>query len=99
MGYELDGFLGRSSELRRWKAELASVVVCRLSGELGLVPVTGELSQEFRTRYGAKTEAARLWGTQASTNSTIAYFSAGEFGDQSHERAIVWSNGDETLSG
>jgi hypothetical protein len=70
-----------------------------LSGELGLVPVTGELSQELRARYGADTEGARLWGEQASTNGTIAYFSAYEFGDQGHERAIVWSNGNETLSG
>jgi hypothetical protein len=42
MGFELCAFLGKASELWEWKGELPSLVVCQLSGELGMVPVTGE---------------------------------------------------------
>jgi hypothetical protein len=117
MGFELNAFLGRASELRTWKGFLPSVVVCELSGDLGLVPVTGNLIQELRARLG-KEEANRLdaaqgyptypspsfeevtrrWGSHASRGTVIAYVSAGEFGNQSHEEATLWSDGREMLS-
>lgn len=114
MGFELYAFLGKASELREWKGELPSIVVCPLSGDLGLVPVTGELFEELRARLGreeadrldatqqystypspSQEESVRLWGEYASRKATIAYVSASEFGDSSHESAVLWSNGKE----
>ncbi len=112
MGFELYAFLGKASELREWKHELSSVVVCQLSGDLGMVPVTGELFQELGARLGQEKadrldatqqystypslsheEGVRLRGEHGSRNSTIAYISASEFGDSSHEMAVLWSHG------
>ena len=59
MGFELNAFLGRASELRTWTGRLRSAVVCELSGELAMVPATGALFQELRTRLGEE-EANRL---------------------------------------
>jgi hypothetical protein len=98
MGFELDAFLGRASELETWKERLPSAVVCPLGGDLGLVPVTGELSQQIRTRMGEE-EGVRRWGAEASVGTAVAYVSVGEFGNQSHEEATLWSNGRELLSG
>jgi hypothetical protein len=58
VGFDLEALLGRDSELRRWKRELPSAVVCTLGGELGMVPLTGKLLGELRGRLG--NEAARL---------------------------------------
>jgi len=58
MGFDLEALLGRGSELRKWKVELPSAVVCELGGELGMVPLTGKLLGELRRRLGD--EAARL---------------------------------------
>jgi len=118
MGFELDAFLGKTSDLREWKVEFPSVVVCRLSGDLGLAPVTGELFQELRVHLGREAadrldatqryptypspshkEGARRWGAHASWNTTIAYFSASEYGDYGSAVTILWSNGKEILSG
>ena len=63
MGFELDAFLGRTSELRQWKVRLPSAVVCELSGDLGLVPLTGLLFRELRARLGE--EADRLDAAQS----------------------------------
>lgn len=59
MGFDLNAFLGRTSDLRTWAAQLPGAVVCELSGELGLVPVTARLFQELRSRLPEK-EADRL---------------------------------------
>jgi len=58
VGFDLEALLGRGSELRRWTRDLPSAVVCELSGELGMVPLTGKLLGELRRRLGD--EAARL---------------------------------------
>lgn len=63
MGFDLDAFLGRASDLRQWRGRLPSAVVCELSGDLGLVPVTGKLLQELRARLGER-EADRLDAAQ-----------------------------------
>jgi hypothetical protein len=63
MGFDLNAFLGRVSELRTWQGQLPSTVVCELSGDLGLVPVTGKLFQELRARLGQE-EAKRLDAAQ-----------------------------------
>ncbi|HKQ79112.1 MAG TPA: HEAT repeat domain-containing protein [Blastocatellia bacterium] len=106
MGFELDAFLGKASDLREWRREFPSVVVCQLSGDLGLAPVTDEFFQELSKWYPHPSypstsclDAARSWGAHASRNTTIAYVSAFEFGDDGSEGAILWSNGKEILSG
>jgi hypothetical protein len=63
MGFELNAFLGRASDLRGWKGLLPSAVVCELSCDLGLVPVTGKLSLELRGHLGEE-EANRLDAAQ-----------------------------------
>ena len=63
MGFELDAFLGKTSELQKWKQRLPSAVVCELSGDLGMVPLTGKLRAELRASLGNE-EATRLDATQ-----------------------------------
>ena len=100
MGFELDAFLGRASDLRMWKTRLPSVRVCVLSGELGMVPVTGKVSQEMRAVRASQSreEAVRGWGAEASRFAAVAFVSLGEFGNQSHEEVTVWSRGRQVLS-
>jgi hypothetical protein len=59
MGFDLNAFLGRTSDLQAWKQQLPSAVVCELSGDLGMVPATDRLYQELRARLGAD-DANRL---------------------------------------
>src|SRR5262249_54780554 len=59
MGFDLNAFLGRISDMRTWKDKLTSAVVCGLSGELGLVPATQKLFGELRARLGEE-EAHRM---------------------------------------
>src|SRR5271154_1491758 len=68
MGFDLDAFLGRVTELRTWKRQLPAAVACELSGDLGLVPGTGELFQQLRARLG-KEEADRLDSAQSYPTS------------------------------
>jgi hypothetical protein len=116
MGFELDAFLGKHSELQRWKERLPFAVVCDLSGDLGLVPLTGSLFQGLRARLGIDAdrldasqgprifpppsykEGVRRWGLEASAGTAVAYLSLGEFGNQSHEEATLWSDRREVLS-
>src|SRR5262245_1883656 len=63
MGFDLNAFLGRACELRTWKGRLPSAVVCELSADLALVPVTRKLFQELRARLG-QAEADRLDAVQ-----------------------------------
>ena len=114
MGFDPNAFLGRASELWTWKERLPSAVVCPLSGDLGLVPVTVKLSQELRAWLGqggadcpdatrassspGDEEAAPRWGAEASVGTAVVYVSAGEFGDQSYEEATLWADGREVLS-
>jgi hypothetical protein len=118
MGFDLNAFLGRASQLRTWKGHLPAAAVCELGGDLGLVPLTGELFEELRARLGKEeaerldaaqgcrtfpspsgTEGARRWGKEASAGTTVAYVSVGEFGDDSYDKATLWSDGRELLSG
>jgi hypothetical protein len=59
MGLELDAFLGKTGNLQRWIPVLSSAVVCPLSGDLSLVPITWDLFKELRSRIPRK-EADRL---------------------------------------
>ena len=97
MGFELRAFVGKASALQSWKARLPSAVVCHLGGDLSLVPVTGSLYAELRALLGEK-EPVRLWGKEASADTAIAYVDVGEFGNQSHEEATLWSRGKELMS-
>jgi len=115
MGFELDAFLGKTSELLTWSGQLPSAVVCELGGDLAMVPVTGKLHGELRARLGVE-EANRLdasrprthpspsyeeavlrWGAEASAATLVAFVSVGEFGNQSHEEATLWSSGRKIL--
>jgi len=116
MGFDLDAFLGKVSELRTWKEQLPGAVVCELGGDLGLVPATGDLFKQLRARLPkeeadrldddrprtapspSEKEGARRWGKEASTGTTVAYVSLGEFGDASCDEATLWSDGREVLS-
>ena len=116
MGFQLDAFLGRTSELRTWNERLPSAVACVLGGDLGMVPVTGKVHGELRERLGVEEanrldasrprihpspsyeEAVRRWGAEASAESVVAFVSLGEFGNQSHEEATLWSGGRNILS-
>lgn len=116
MGFQLDAFLGKTSELRTWNERLPSAVACVLGGDLGMVPVTGKVHGELRARLGVEEanrldasrprihpspsyeEAVRRWGAEASAESVIAFVSVGEFGNQSHEEATLWSGGRSILS-
>jgi hypothetical protein len=117
VGFELCAFLGRYSDLRAWEDRLECATACELSGELGLVPVTGRLIHELRGRLG-ELEAARLdaaqkvrtwpspsheaavaqWARDASRDTVTAYIDIGEFGNQSHDEARLWSNGREVFA-
>ena len=109
MGFELDAFLGRTSELRKWRQQLPSAAVCELSADLGLVPMTGKLAAEVGSRLGKEAEhldgaarhreGLRRWAAQASQQFPVAQISACEFGNQSHDGASVWSGGEEVLAG
>ena len=72
MGFELIAFLGRTSELQTWKGRLASAVVCELGGDIGLVPVTGALYHELRSRLGEE-EASRLDARSPGTYPSPSY--------------------------
>jgi hypothetical protein len=100
MGFELEGFLGKPSDLETWTEELPSAVICALDGGLALVPMTSDLQKALRAWAGAadSTKNACAWAKHASRRTTIAYFSAFEFGDRGSEQALAWSNGEETLS-
>src|SRR4051812_14817528 len=72
MGFDLNAFLGRASELRAWKGQLPSAVVCELGGDLGMVPVTGKVFQELRGLLGEE-EAKRLDAQDAPTYPTPSH--------------------------
>jgi hypothetical protein len=65
MGFDLHAFLGRTADLRAWEGRLGTAVACELSGDLGMVPVTGEMYKELRARLGEE-EAARLDATRTA---------------------------------
>jgi hypothetical protein len=97
MGFELDGFIGRMVYLRSWSRQLTAAVVCPLSGEIGLVPLTMQLRRELAARLGVQEqreavfeEAARRWAAEASAGTVIAYFRLFEFGDRGRDSAVLW---------
>jgi hypothetical protein len=59
VGFDLNAFLGKTSELRAWKRRLPSAAVCELGGDLGMVPATRALFGELRAWLG-DAEADRL---------------------------------------
>jgi HEAT repeat protein len=95
MGFDLDAFLGRASELNGWSRELPTAVVCPLSRELAMVPLTGELQLDL----DALGESHLEFAARASRRSAVAYVNLWEFGDDSDEKARLWSGGKEILTG
>jgi hypothetical protein len=70
MGFDLNAFLGPTSVLRKWTTEFPSAVVCPLSGDLAMVPVTAKLFQKLRARLGSdvadRLDAAQCYPTSPS---------------------------------
>jgi mannose-6-phosphate isomerase-like protein (cupin superfamily) len=99
MGYELEALLGSARDLRRWKQMLPATVVCRLAGDLHLVPVTDALGRELVAHTGAPRldEALRRWLVDASQRAAIAHVSGYEFGDEGDDVYEVWSGGQVVL--
>jgi len=93
MGFWLDAYLGKTIALRSWRQTLPCAVVCRLSGELGMVPLTDALLMEM------KRQSLVRWEINASQESALAYISISEWGDQSKDFGIVWKQGSVTFSG
>jgi len=94
MGFELDAYLGRESELNGWSRELQAAIVCPLSRELAMVPFTGELQLDLDARGESRLE----WAARASRQGAVAYVSLSEFGDESDEQVRLWSGGTEVLA-
>ena len=63
MGYELQALLGEAGELRAWNRELPATVVCRLGGELCLVPMTWQFEKGLLAHTGES--AAEKWAAEA----------------------------------
>src|SRR5262245_47290388 len=87
MGFDLNAFLGRTSDLKGWTEQLPSAVVCELSGDLGMVPATARLYEELRARLGAD-EANRLDAAQGYPTQPSASYEAG-----AHRWALEASRG------
>jgi hypothetical protein len=100
VGYELQAFIGEAGELRGWKRELPATVVCRLSGELWLVPVTGWFEKELLAHTGAPhlIEAVHAWAAAVSRRTLIAHVSGFEFGDRGTDDYLVWAGGEIVLA-
>ena len=96
MGLELDAFLGRRSELARWSAELPAAIVCPLAGELGMVPLTGELREALAARVWWGDPQYR-WAARASRDMLVGHVQLYEFGERSAEKARLWVKGREVL--
>jgi len=81
MGFELKAVIGQDAPLRKWKRSFPSLVVCRLSGDLRLVPLTNKLTVEIlawsaasettlRAKY-AEDQVAWTWLADASTRARL----------------------------
>jgi mannose-6-phosphate isomerase-like protein (cupin superfamily) len=101
MGYELEAFLASAPVLRRWKATLPAAVVCRLSGDLHLVPVTSALEKQLlaATRTTHAVHALRAWAEMASRDAPLVHLSGFEFGDQGSDVYNAWFGGEIVLQG
>lgn len=100
MGYELQAFMAEADELRAWKRELPSALVCRLSGELWLVPLTDRLAKELLAHTGAPhlIAAVHAWAAAASRRTLIGHVSGFEFGDRGSDDYLVWAEGEIVLA-
>jgi hypothetical protein len=103
MGFELKAVIGQDAALREWKRSFPSLVVCRLSGDLRLVPLTSKLVVEIlawsaasetplRAEY-AEDQMAWTWLADASTRARLVYVTAFEFGNMGHEDYTIWADG------
>jgi len=103
MGFELRAVIGQDAALREWKRSFPSLVVCRLSGDLRLVPITNKLAVEMGAwlatheapprAEAAKDQMAWRWLADASTRARLVYVDAFEFGDLGHEDYTIWADG------
>jgi hypothetical protein len=103
MGFELRAVIGQDAALREWKRIFPSLVVCRLSGDLRLVPLTSTLVAEMQAWSAAsetpllaeyaEDQVAWTWLVDASTRARLVYVTAFEFGDMEHEDYTIWADG------
>ena len=81
MGFELRAVIGQDAALREWKRTFPSLGVCRLSGDLRLVPHTSRLAVEMRTWLAAGGIPLRAGSAENQVN---------EAGWRTHRRACGW---------
>jgi hypothetical protein len=103
MGFELRAVIGQDAALREWQRSFPSLVVCRLSGDLRLVPLTSKLVVEMQAWYSAcetplQVESAGSqivwrWLADVSTRARLVFVDAFEFGDMGHEDYTIWADG------
>jgi hypothetical protein len=102
MGFELQGFIGARATLRGWQELLPSAIVCKLSGDLALVPLTAELRRDLEARLAADAtvagsappaDRAQAWAARASAAAPVVFVDAFEFGDAGHEDYTLWVAG------
>jgi hypothetical protein len=103
MGFELKAVIGQDAALREWKRSFPSLVVCRLSGDLKIVPLTNKLAVEMRAWLvtcgipirveSEENQVAWTWLADASTRTRLVYVDAFEFGDMGHEDYTIWADG------
>lgn len=95
MAYELEAFLGPSAQLRTWRARLPSAVVCALTPEVGLVPLTGELIGDLQRVFpeAERTALAAAWGAASSGKGVVVLVQAEYFGNAGGQEATVWIDG------
>jgi hypothetical protein len=90
MGFELDAFLGKTSDLQRWTERLPAAVPCELTGELGMVPVTGKLYFELGALL-TRAERERADGGRNVFPAPSYLEGAGRWGaEASKGTAVAW---------
>lgn len=93
VGFWLDAYLGKTIALSSWRQTLPCAVVCNLSGELGIVPLTDALAMEM------KRQSLVRWEINASQEAAVAFIRLSEWGDQSEDFGIIWKQGSVVFSG
>src|SRR5712664_2746236 len=96
MSYEIDAFLGKSSDLRNWNEGLGATVVFNLTAELGLVPLTSDLvralQRNWRRAGNPKTNWCSAGASRRQGGTVVAFVSANYFGGQGGQSAAMWAN-------
>lgn len=104
MGYRLQALIGHELPLRGAAQGLGKAVVVALGRDLGMIPLSDDLFDEFRVARGATGEdpfpgfqrlsaAVAQWIAGASRGATLAYVEADYAGGKGEQSAVVWKDG------